>query len=218
MGNVRGATLAPKAQLEKAVMKKPVRTVTVEPVEPLIRVIRGERVISDSDLARIYGVPTKRLNEQVRHNAERFLSDFMFRLTIQEAARLSCSKSQLATLDDPQNRSQFATGSQKHRDPCFLPYTFTEHGAIMAANILNSLQAVRNRKSEIGHLQSSEAWPAAPTGTKAARDWIPRCPSASRGTRAMTNTRNSHLDVLSPSPRGRLVVGLIREAAFTTLI
>ena len=118
-------------------------------VESLIRTIRGQRVILDTDLARIYGVPTKRLNEQVRRNSDRFPLDFMFQLTPQEAANL---KSQFATSSSLQgdynqqdrcNRSQIATGSSKHRDPRFAPYAFTEHGAIMAANVLNSPQAIQ---------------------------------------------------------------------------
>lgn len=100
--------------------------VVLEPVEPLIRQIRGERVILDADLARIYGVPTKRLNEQVRRNAERFPPDFLFHLTADEADSM---------------RSQFATASK--RNARFLPYAFTEHGAIMAANVLNSPRAVQ---------------------------------------------------------------------------
>jgi len=100
----------------------------MERVQERILLIRGQRVILDRDLAELYGVSTKRLNEQVRRNAERFPADFMFRLTQQEAERL--------------NRSQFATGSQKHRDPRFQPFAFTEHGAIMAANVLNSRRAV----------------------------------------------------------------------------
>ena len=76
----------------------------------------------------LYEVPTKRLNEQVKRNAARFPADFMFRLTPTEMEAL--------------NRSQFATGSQKHRDPRFAPLAFTEHGAIMAATVLNSLRAV----------------------------------------------------------------------------
>lgn len=83
----------------------------------------------DSDLARIYGVPTKRLNEQVRRNAERFPEDFVFRLSDAEAGSL---RSQIATLK---------TGRGRHRK--YLPYAFTEHGAIMAANVLNSPQAVQ---------------------------------------------------------------------------
>jgi len=82
----------------------------------------------DADLAALYGVPTKRLNEQVRRNGKRFPGDFMFQLTPAEVEGL--------------NRSQFATGSQKHRDPRFAPYAFTEHGALMAASVLNTVRAV----------------------------------------------------------------------------
>ena len=83
----------------------------------MIRTIRGLRVMLDSDLAAIYGVSTKRLNEQVKRNLERFPADFMFQLTAKESAAL---------------RSQIATGSQKHRDPRLRPYAFTEYGALMA--------------------------------------------------------------------------------------
>jgi hypothetical protein len=82
----------------------------------------------DADLAALYGVPTKRLNEQVRRNRERFPEDFMFQLMSAEVEAL--------------NRSQFATGSQRHRDPRFAPYAFTEHGALMAASVLNTIRAV----------------------------------------------------------------------------
>lgn len=114
---------------------------SAQTVEGLILVLRGQKVILDSDLARIYGVPTKRLNEQVRRNKTRFPEDFVFKLTVQEGSylRSQFATSKLVAL----NRSQFATGSQKHRDPRFLPYAFTEHGAMMAANVLNSRQAVK---------------------------------------------------------------------------
>jgi hypothetical protein len=102
--------------------------------------IRGQRVILDADLARIYGVPTRRFNEQVRRNADRFPPDFAFVLTAQEVANL---KSQIATSSADLNRSQFATGSQRHRDPRFKPYAFTEHGVIMAANVLRSKRAIQ---------------------------------------------------------------------------
>jgi len=92
-----------------------------------ILVIRSQRVLLDSHLAKLYGVPTRRLNEQVRRNLNKFPVDFMFRLSINE-------------LRD--NRSQIATGSSKHRDPRFAPLAFTEHGAIMAATVLNSPRAV----------------------------------------------------------------------------
>lgn len=117
------------------------------PIEPLILTLRGQRVILDADLAEIYGVPVKRLNEQVKRNSERFPDDFMFRLTTEE---WRCLRSKITTdsaeLPDNEgnekNRSQIATGSQKYRNPRFTPYAFTEHGAIMAASVLNSPEAV----------------------------------------------------------------------------
>lgn len=102
--------------------------VSVEQITHSILVFRGHRVLLDAELAELYGVPTKRLNEQVKRNAARFPEDFLFRLTSAEVEAL--------------NRSHFATGSQKHRDPRFPPYAFTEHGAIMAAMVLNSPRAV----------------------------------------------------------------------------
>jgi hypothetical protein len=93
-----------------------------------IIVLRGHRVLLDAELAALYGVTTKRLNEQVKRNRDRFPADFLFRLTAEET--------------DAVNRSQIATGSQKHRDPRFPPHAFTEHGAIMAATVLNSPRAV----------------------------------------------------------------------------
>jgi ORF6N domain len=133
----------------------------LERVEPLIHEIRGEKVILDSDLARIYGVSTKRLNEQVKRNQDRFPPDFSFQLTAKESAAL---RSQFATSSSQEaeseegvtNRSQIATGSQSrtilrsqnatsssHGGRRYRPYAFTEHGAIMAANVLNSARAVQ---------------------------------------------------------------------------
>ena len=117
-------------------------------IEPLIHVIRGERIILDADLARIYGVPTKRLNEQVARNQERFPDDFMFKLTMQEVSAMDKSESNpAATQKDPDKRvlrlrSQIATSSSTHGGRRYLPYAFTEHGAIMAANVLSSKQAI----------------------------------------------------------------------------
>jgi len=93
-----------------------------------ILVIRGQRVIADSQLAVLYGTTTKRLNEQVKRNIARFPADFMFKLTRVETASL--------------NWSQVATTSQRHRRHNFAPYVFTEHGAIMAATVLNSPKAI----------------------------------------------------------------------------
>jgi phage regulator Rha-like protein len=97
-----------------------------EPIEILIRVVRGQRVILDSDLATIYEVSTTRLNQQVRRNAERFPEDFAFQLTPDEFAGLML---QIAT-------SKKGRGGRRK-----LPLIFTEHGAIMAANVLNSPRA-----------------------------------------------------------------------------
>ena len=108
-------------------------------IESVIHTLRGEKVILDADLARIYGVSTKRLNEQVKRNARRFPSDFAFRLSKAELEQVA---GKITSSDRSDNRSQIATGSQKHRDPRFLPYAFTEHGALMAANVLNSPRAV----------------------------------------------------------------------------
>jgi len=113
--------------------------VPVERIEGAILEIRGKKVMLDADLAALYGVPTKRVNEQVRRNVARFPADFMFQLTSEEYATL---RSQIATLDVGTNRSQFATGSQRHRDPRFLPHAFTEHGAVMLASVLKSQRAV----------------------------------------------------------------------------
>jgi hypothetical protein len=102
--------------------------VRVERISQAILLVRGQRVILDADLAVLYGVTTKRLNEQVKRNAKRFPEDFLFRLNRADVEAV--------------NRSQFATGSQKHRDPRLPPLAFTEHGAIMAATILSSSRAV----------------------------------------------------------------------------
>jgi phage regulator Rha-like protein len=102
--------------------------VPIEHITRAILVLRGHKVLLDTELAALYGVSTKRFNEQVRRNRERFPADFMFQLTDEELAAL---RSQIATLKG---------GRGQHRK--YLPYAFTEHGAIMAATILNSSRAV----------------------------------------------------------------------------
>jgi hypothetical protein len=111
--------------------------VPVERIERLIYVVRGQKVMLDSDLAEIYGVPTHRLNEQVRRNISRFPHDFAFQLTRQEFAIL-ISQIAISSLD---NRRTFA-GTRRHGGRRKLPYVFTEHGAIMLASVLNSPVAV----------------------------------------------------------------------------
>lgn len=102
--------------------------VSIERISHSILLLRGHRAIIDRDLAAIYGVTTGRLNEAVKRNAKRFPEDFMFQLTREEAER---SRSQIAILKG-------GRGSNVK----FLPRAFTEHGAIQAANILNSPRAV----------------------------------------------------------------------------
>jgi hypothetical protein len=107
---------------------------TAPAVEPLsigevaqrILIVRGQRVLLDADLARFYGETTKRLNQQVRRNRERFPEDFMFELTAEEFADL---------------RLQSATSSAGHGGRRYAPLAFTEHGAIMASMVLNSERA-----------------------------------------------------------------------------
>ena len=98
-------------------------------VERNILLIRGHRVMLDTDLAILYGVPTKRLNEQVRRNKKRFPSDFMFQLTPEEVERL---RSQIATLKP---------GRGQHRK--YSPYAFTEHGVAMLSSVLHSERAIQ---------------------------------------------------------------------------
>jgi len=101
--------------------------VPAEYVERRIVTIRGSKVILDADLAELYGVETRALNQAVSRNAERFPEDFAFRLTHEELADL---------------RSQSVISSGEHGGRRTLPYVFTEHGAIMAANVLRSDRAI----------------------------------------------------------------------------
>jgi hypothetical protein len=121
--------------------------IPIEQIDGMIRTIRGSRVILDSDLAKIYGVPTFRFNEAIKRNRHRFPPDFMFQLTTEEAAAL---RSQIAILKETAgegltpNSSQIAIlkkGRGQHRK--YRPYAFTEHGALQAANVLRSSRAVQ---------------------------------------------------------------------------
>ena len=121
---------------------------TENPISGRILNIRGQRVILDADLARLYGTTTKRFNEAFQRNAARFPADFAFRLTAREFAAM---RSQNVTAysegiekqGDMSNWSQFATSSKaSRRGQVYRPWAFTEHGAIMAATILRSARAV----------------------------------------------------------------------------
>jgi hypothetical protein len=113
-------------------------------IERAILLIRGERVILDADLAELYGVATKVLNQAVKRNLERFPEDFMFQLTGDESGAL---RSQSVILDGQEGnahlRSQSVTSRSGYGGRRYAPYAFTEHGAIMAATVLNSPRAVQ---------------------------------------------------------------------------
>ena len=98
----------------------------VERVEETILFIRGQKAILDADLAKLYGVTTKRLNEQVKRNRDRFPDDFMFQLKVEEKAEVVANCDHLSTLKYSR----------------VLPHAFTEHGAIMAASVLNTPRAI----------------------------------------------------------------------------
>ena len=102
------------------------KTASIESVASRIITLRNQRVIMDADLACLYGVETRTLNQAVKRNIERFPEDFMFQLTKEEKAEVITNCDHLAQL----------------RFSSYLPHAFTEHGAIMAANILNSARAV----------------------------------------------------------------------------
>src|SRR5713226_6250821 len=104
--------------------------IPLEVIEGKIFVLRGHRVMLDRDLAGLYGVPLKRLNEQVKRNQDRFPDDFMFQLTLEEGKAVLALRSQFATLKRGEHLK-------------YAPRVFTEHGAVMLANVLKSPVAVR---------------------------------------------------------------------------
>ncbi len=109
-------------------MDEQISLVPIERIERAIIVVRGEKVMLDSELAEIYGVETRILNQAVRRNINRFPADFMFQLTVAEAESL---------------RSQIVTSNEGRGGRRYLPYAFTEHGALMLANVLNSERAAQ---------------------------------------------------------------------------
>jgi phage regulator Rha-like protein len=118
-----------KTSKSAKLLRMPKRRATLPfAVETRILFLRHHRVILDADIAELYGVPVKRLNEQVKRNQERFPSDFIFQLSEKEVASL---------------RSQIATSKKTRGGRRYTPYAFTEHGAIMAATVLNSERAIQ---------------------------------------------------------------------------
>src|SRR5262245_1895387 len=106
-----------------------------QPIEWRILLLRGQRVMLDADLAALYGVEVKALNQAVRRNADRFPPDFMFQLSWDEAER---SRSQFVTLDKSARNHEIRGRNLKYR-----PFAFTEQGVAMLSSVLRSRQAVR---------------------------------------------------------------------------
>jgi len=109
-------------------MRKKYEITCVPPIESVIRTVRGHKVLLDADLAFIYGIATKFLNRAVKRNTGRFPEDFVFQLTAEESITLRCQN----------GTSKHGRGGRR-----YLPYVFTEYGAIMAANVLNSRRAIQ---------------------------------------------------------------------------
>ena len=115
-------------RISATLLKMPKRRVpSPYAVESRILLLRHQRVILDADIAELYGVPVKVLNQQIKRNQKRFPADFVFQLSTKEYEAL---------------RSQFVTSKERRGGRRYLPYAFTEHGAIMAATVLNSERAV----------------------------------------------------------------------------
>jgi hypothetical protein len=135
------------------------KIILVDQIEPMILDIRGQKVLLDRDLARIYGVPTRRLNEHVRRNRARFPDDFLFQLTKEEFENW---RSQIAS-----SNSTTKMGLRRR------PYAFTEHGAIMAATVLKRLSPAECAKVQSpGRCPvSGRLWMARPKEALARQVW-----------------------------------------------
>jgi hypothetical protein len=117
--------------------------IPIERIAQRIRHFRGEKVILDFDLAVLYGVETRVLNQAVKRNADRFPSDFMFQLSFAEAEVISQTVVPSPVRDDVSNSSQIVMSSRKHRGKRYRPYAFTEEGIAMLSSVLRSERAVR---------------------------------------------------------------------------
>lgn len=122
-------------------------TLKPENVAPLVFLVRGEKVMFDADLAKLYGVTTKALNQALRRNRNRFPVDFAFQLTKREhelirSQIVTGSAQDVETEGPPGNWSQIVTSSQKHRGTAYRPYAFTEQGVPMLSSVLRSARAV----------------------------------------------------------------------------
>ena len=153
MQQLEKTTMAKKNEIAKA---ESASLQPLENIENLIHVIRGKQVMLDVDLARLYGVETKRLNEQVKRNMDRFPEDFMFQLSKDEVDFLRSQiatiengdnnvlRSQIATIENEGNglRSQIVTLDMRGRHVKYMPYAFTENGVAMLSGVLRSPQVI----------------------------------------------------------------------------
>jgi hypothetical protein len=123
-------------------MIKPIKALMIpdELVINKIYLVRGQKVMFDFDLAELYGVETRALNQAVKRNASRFPGDFMFQLSKKEWGFL---RSQIVISSGESNSSQFVMSSKKHRGSVYLPYVFTEQGVAMLSSVLKSETAIR---------------------------------------------------------------------------
>jgi hypothetical protein len=113
-------------------------------IQSKIHEIRGQKVMLDYDLAELYDVETRILNQAVKRNSERFPKDFMFQLTAREWNKITTVENIVHTMSERKmNSSQFVMSSLKHRSNLYLPYAFTEHGITMLASILKSRKAIK---------------------------------------------------------------------------
>jgi hypothetical protein len=117
--------------------------ILVRQIAQRIRVLRGEKVMLDFDLATLYGVETRTLNQAVKRNADRFPADFMFQLSEQEAEMVSQFVIASAQGHSVPDSSQIVISSGKHRGKRYRPYAFTEQGIAMLSSVLNSERAVK---------------------------------------------------------------------------
>ncbi|OGR56343.1 MAG: DNA-binding protein [Elusimicrobia bacterium RIFCSPLOWO2_02_FULL_39_32] len=111
--------------------------ISTESIEKKILIVRGHKVMLDTDLAELYGVETKMLNRAVKRNIDRFPRDFMFQLTQQESDNLRCH------FGTSNSRSQIGTSKNMRGGRRYLPYVFTEQGVAMLSSVLNSKRAIQ---------------------------------------------------------------------------
>ncbi len=130
----------PRNQAKKAVADSR-SLIPAERIERAILLVRGHKVMLDRDLASLYGVETKTLNQAVRRNSDRFPEDFMFQLTWEEAEFLRSQSVSLKPEEDGSSRSQSVT-LKRGQNPKYRPYAFTEQGVAMLSSVLRSPRAV----------------------------------------------------------------------------